>query len=103
MLYLLGTNISIHLIQRQPHQVLQHFAALRHGQAVMSIVTYAELCAGLEMQSGHRDQDTREGKMTPSDNAFKSRDRSVLRSACQEDAGGIGKMQQPYGLCKVEP
>ena len=57
MLYLLDTNICIHLIQRQPPHVLQRLAALRQGQAVMSVVTYAELCAGLEMQSRHRDQD----------------------------------------------
>lgn len=57
MLYLLDTNICIHLIQRQSQQVLQRLAALRQGQAVMSVVTYAELCAGLEMQSRNRDHD----------------------------------------------
>ncbi|MFT3777936.1 MAG: type II toxin-antitoxin system VapC family toxin [Ottowia sp.] len=57
MLYLLDTNICIHLIQRQPPQVLQRLAALRQGQAAMSAVTYAELCAGLEMQSRNRDHD----------------------------------------------
>ena len=59
MPYLLDTNICIHLIQRQPPHVLQRLAALRQGQAVMSVVTYAELCAGLEMQSRHRDHDAR--------------------------------------------
>lgn len=59
MPYLLDTNICIHLIQRQPQQVLQRLAALRQGQVVMSVVTSAELCAGLEMQSRNRDHDAR--------------------------------------------
>jgi len=57
MLYLLDTNICIHLIQRQPPQVLQRLVGLRQGQAVMSVVTYAELCAGLEIQSRQREHD----------------------------------------------
>lgn len=59
MLYLLDTNICIHLIQRRPPHVLQRLAALRQGQAVMSVITYAELCAGLEMRSRQRDQDAK--------------------------------------------
>lgn len=57
MFYLLDTNICTHLIQRQPPQVLQRLAALRQGQVAMSVITYAELCAGLEMQSRHREHD----------------------------------------------
>ncbi|WP_024538705.1 type II toxin-antitoxin system VapC family toxin [Comamonas badia] len=59
MRYLLDTNICIHLIQRQPPHVLQRLAALRQGQVLMSVVTYAELCAGLEMQSRNREHDAR--------------------------------------------
>ena len=56
-MYLLDTNICIHLIQRQPPHVLQRLAGLRQGQAVMSVVTYAELCAGLEIKSRNREHD----------------------------------------------
>ena len=57
MPYMLDTNICIHLIQRHPPQVLQRLAALTQGQALMSVVTYAELRAGLEMQQRNRDHD----------------------------------------------
>lgn len=57
MPYMLDTNICIHLIQRHPRQVLQRLAALKQGEALMSVVTYAELRAGLEMQQRNRDHD----------------------------------------------
>ncbi len=57
MLYMLDTNICIHLIQRHPLQVLQRLGALKQGEALMSVVTYAELRAGLEMQQRNRDHD----------------------------------------------
>jgi tRNA(fMet)-specific endonuclease VapC len=57
MQYMLDTNICIHLIQRHPPQVLQRLQALHQGEVVMSVVTFAELRAGLEMQSRNRAQD----------------------------------------------
>ena len=57
MPYMLDTNICIHLIQPHPPQVLQRLAALKQGEALMSVVTYAELRAGLEMQQRNRDHD----------------------------------------------
>lgn len=57
MPYLLDTNICIYLIQRQPPQVLQRLSSLRQGEAMMSVVTYAELRAGLEMQPRNRAHD----------------------------------------------
>lgn len=57
MPFMLDTNICIHLIQRHPPQVLQCLAALKQGEALMSVVTYAELRAGLEMQQRNRDHD----------------------------------------------
>ncbi len=57
MPYLLDTNICIHLIQRHPPQVLERLSHLRQGEALMSVVTYAELRAGLEMQHRNRAHD----------------------------------------------
>ena len=57
MPYMLDTNICIQLIQRHPPQVLQRLAALKQGEALMSVVTYAELRAGLEIQQRNRDHD----------------------------------------------
>ena len=57
MSYMLDTNICIYLIQRHPPQVLQRLSALKQGEALMSVVTYAELRAGLEMQQRNRDHD----------------------------------------------
>ena len=59
MRYMLDTNICIYLIKCHPPQVLRRLEALSQGSAVMSVVTYAELRAGLEMQTSHRAQDER--------------------------------------------
>lgn len=54
---MLDTNICIYLIKRHPPQVLARLSTLPQGSVVMSVVTYAELRAGLEMQSRQREQD----------------------------------------------
>jgi tRNA(fMet)-specific endonuclease VapC len=59
MRYMLDTNICIYLTKRHPPQVLNRLEALTQGSAVMSVVTYAELRAGLEMQAANRQQDER--------------------------------------------
>ncbi len=59
MRFMLDTNICIHLIQRHPPEVLQRLQSLQRGDAVMSVVVYAELRAGLEMQTRNRDHDER--------------------------------------------
>ncbi len=48
MLYMLDTNICIHLIQRQPPEVMARFEQLMRGDVVMSVVTLAELRHGVE-------------------------------------------------------
>ena len=57
MRYMLDTNICIYLIKNHPPQVLRRLEALRQGEVLMSVVTYAELCAGLEMQTVNRELD----------------------------------------------
>jgi tRNA(fMet)-specific endonuclease VapC len=57
MRYMLDTNICIYLIKNLPPQVLRRLEALTQGSALMSVVTYAELRAGLEIQSTHREHD----------------------------------------------
>ena len=59
MRYMLDTNICIYLIKRHPPQVVRRLEALTQGSTVMSVVTYAELRAGLEMQTSNREQDER--------------------------------------------
>jgi tRNA(fMet)-specific endonuclease VapC len=59
MRYLLDTNICIYIIKRQPAQVLHRLESLAQGSAVMSVVSYAELRAGLEIQTTNRAQDER--------------------------------------------
>lgn len=56
MRYMLDTNICIHLMQGSPPGVVEKFAGLRVGDVVMSAVTHAELCYGVECQSGAREQ-----------------------------------------------
>jgi tRNA(fMet)-specific endonuclease VapC len=57
VLYMLDTNICIYLLKRQPAEVLRRLEALRQGEAVISVVTHAELRAGLEMQTENRSHD----------------------------------------------
>ena len=57
MRYMLDTNICICLIKNHPPQVLRRLETLDQGAAVISVVTYAELRAGLEIQSTNRHQD----------------------------------------------
>ncbi len=59
MRYLLDTNICIYIVKRQPPEVLQRLGSLPQGSAVMSAVSYAELRAGLEMQTANRAKDER--------------------------------------------
>ncbi len=60
MRYMLDTNICIYLIKNQPPQVLRRLEVLKLGDAVMSVVTYAELRAGLEIQGEARSPTDRE-------------------------------------------
>lgn len=57
MRYMLDTNICIYIIKNHPPQVLRRLQALNQGGAVISVVTYAELRAGLEIQTTNREQD----------------------------------------------
>lgn len=57
MRYMLDTNICIYLIKSHPPQVLRRLEALTQGSAVMSVVTYAELRAGVEIQSTNKEHD----------------------------------------------
>lgn len=57
MRYMLDTNICIYITKRHPVQALSRLEALRQGEAVMSVVTHAELRAGLEMQVANRSRD----------------------------------------------
>ena len=57
MRYMLDTNICIYIMKRDPKQVLCRLEALHQGEAVISVVTHAELRAGLEMQTAHRAHD----------------------------------------------
>jgi tRNA(fMet)-specific endonuclease VapC len=63
MRYMLDTNICIYITKRHPPQVLRRLEALIQGSAVMSVVTYAELRAGLELQTSNRAQDERALKL----------------------------------------
>ncbi len=47
MRYMLDTNICIHLMQQHPPEVLERMAQLQLGDAVMSVITYAELRFGV--------------------------------------------------------
>jgi tRNA(fMet)-specific endonuclease VapC len=57
MLYMLDTNICIYSMKQHPPAVLRRFAALHYGDAVISVVTYAELRTGIEMLGPQRAQD----------------------------------------------
>jgi tRNA(fMet)-specific endonuclease VapC len=54
MRYMLDTNICIYLLQSSHPALLERLAFLQVGDCVMSVVTYAELCAGLQVQPATR-------------------------------------------------
>jgi tRNA(fMet)-specific endonuclease VapC len=57
MRYMLDTNICIYLIKQHSANVVARLNALRQGDVLMSVVTYAELRAGLEMRTSNRVHD----------------------------------------------
>ena len=57
MLHLLDINICIHFMLGQPVRVVERLGARRLGELAMSVVTYAELRAGIEMHSSDRAHD----------------------------------------------
>lgn len=59
MRYMLDTNICIYLMKAHPPEVLARLQQLDHGDAVMSIITYAELRVGLEGLTTTRAQNER--------------------------------------------
>ncbi len=59
MRYMLDTNICIYLMKAHPPALLTRLQQLDHGDAVMSMISYAELRVGLEMLSATRAQNER--------------------------------------------
>ena len=87
MRYMLDTNICVYLMKAHPPEVLARLTQLDHGDAVMSIITYAELRVGLESLDTTRAQNeqalhllTREIPVLPFDEAAAQR-YGVMRAA----------------------
>jgi tRNA(fMet)-specific endonuclease VapC len=59
MRYMLDTNICVYLMKAHPPEVMARLTQLDHGDAVMSIITYAELRVGLEVLGPTRAQNER--------------------------------------------
>jgi len=59
MRYMLDTNICVYLMKAHPPEVLARLLQLDYGDAVMSIITYAELRVGLEGLGSTRTQNER--------------------------------------------
>jgi tRNA(fMet)-specific endonuclease VapC len=59
MRYMLDTNICVYLMKAHPPEVLARLIQLDHGDAAMSIITYAELRVGLEGLGPTRAQNER--------------------------------------------
>ena len=90
MRYMLDTNICVYLMKAHPPEVLARLQQLDHGDAVMSIITYAELRVGLEGLGPTRAQNeralhllTRDILVLPFDEAAAER-YGVLRAAVRD-------------------
>ena len=57
--FLLDTNICIYVRRQRPPAVLARFQQLKHGEAVLSVITYGELVYGAE-KSQFREQASRQ-------------------------------------------
>lgn len=51
--FLLDTNICIYIRRKKPEALLKRFGTLRHGEAVLSVITFGELVYSVE-KSVHR-------------------------------------------------
>lgn len=51
--FLLDTNICIYIRRKKPDALLKRFGTLRHGEAVLYVITFGELMYGAE-KSEHR-------------------------------------------------
>ena len=87
MRYMLDTNICVYLMKAHPPEVLARLSQFDHGDAVMSIITYAELRVGLESLDATRARNeqalhllTREIPVLPFDEAAAER-YGVMRAA----------------------
>lgn len=49
--YMLDTNICIYLMNEQPDAVIARFRQCRKGEVVISSITWAELCCGLNIHN----------------------------------------------------
>lgn len=54
MRYLLGTNICIYIMKRQPPEVIARLENLHYGDVAISAITLAELRASLELNPATR-------------------------------------------------
>jgi tRNA(fMet)-specific endonuclease VapC len=52
MKYMLDTNICIYLIKRHPPEIVNKFNQYRKGEIVISSITWAELCCGIQKDGG---------------------------------------------------
>lgn len=59
MRYMLDTNICVYIMKAHPPAALARLSELNQGDAVMSVVTYAESRAGLELLGAIRAQNER--------------------------------------------
>jgi tRNA(fMet)-specific endonuclease VapC len=57
MQYMIDTNICIFLMKNQAPQALRRLESLYKGDAVISIITFAELRAGIELGGLNRDKE----------------------------------------------
>lgn len=90
MRYMLDTNICVYLLKAHQPGVMARLSLLDHGDAVMSIITYAELRVGLEPLGPTRAQNehalnllTREIPVLPFDQAAAER-YGVMRAAVRD-------------------
>ena len=59
MRYMLDTNICIYALKGHPDKLLEKLESLNYGDAVVSVITLAELRAGIEMNPATREQNDR--------------------------------------------
>lgn len=59
MRYLLDTNICIYLTRHHPASVAERFRKTPGGAVGISVITYAELCAGIERDSETAEENRR--------------------------------------------
>ena len=80
--YMLDTNICIYLMKGAPAALLDRFAACKQGEVIVSAVTWAKLCSGLNVHNSQAQMSALQKALNPT--AFDTQAAAVFGALSQQ-------------------